>query len=201
MYNFVIDGQKYELIPADKEWFYSEYSICKKYKAWMCDQEVTRYNSHGLFKKTREEIDRWLDSIDGINHLCFAVYKLYDDGSLGYGEWVGIISLQNINQIYRSAEIALWIGDKTCWGKGIATKIVNIVCDHGFLKMNLNRILSGTAQSNVGMRKAFSKVWIEQEGILRDGMFLDGKYCDIICYAYIAKRYFVNNERRRKDGD
>ena len=50
---------------------------------------------------------------------------------------VGNIKLGPINSYHKRAEIGLMIGDKSVWGKGIATKVIRMVTHFGFSELNL----------------------------------------------------------------
>lgn len=159
-----------------------------KYQSWFYDPDVTKYNSHGLFPYTKEKQKVFMDSIETNEKIVFAIYVLtpeyfIKEGRVEKSIYIGNISLQSINWIYKSAEIAWVIGEKEYWGKGIATEAGNLVLCHGFNKLNLHRIWSGTAATNKGMQRVFEKLKFKKEGIFIDGMFLNGEYVDIYNYA------------------
>jgi ribosomal-protein-alanine N-acetyltransferase len=161
----------------------------KRYEQWMCDQEVTKYNSHGLFRKSDSEINDWLNE-------CENSKTAFHCAIMKAEEWVGMCSLQRIDWINRSAEIAIYIGEKDCWGKGIAKAAVELMLFHGFMKLNLNRIWSGTAESNIAMNKVFQNLGFEKEGCFREGMFLNGKYENVICYSLLEGDYYFECTRK-----
>jgi RimJ/RimL family protein N-acetyltransferase len=184
-----IDNADYDLIPFDVDIFNAN---IMRYRLWMNDPHVTKFNSHGLFAKTPDEIASWIDSMNKKETLCWMLLN-------PAGEWIGVISLQSFNWIYRTAEIAMWIGDKNEWGKGLATHMIYFVCGHGFDRMNLNRIWSGTAETNRGMQKAFERNAFRKEGVFRQGMFLSGRYADIFCYSLLAKDWVEKEQGARHD--
>ena len=185
MYSMTIDDQQYDMIPFDRDIFADN---LHRYKIWMNDPIVTKFNSHGLFAKTPSEIESWLASMDNKEIVCWMLLN-------PAGEWIGVISLQSLNWVYRTAEVALWIGDANEWGKGLATHMVYKACSHGFDRMNLNRIWSGTAETNRGMQKAFERNGFRKEGVFRQGMFLSGRYADIFCYSLLAKDWNEENAK------
>ncbi|MCK9282477.1 MAG: GNAT family N-acetyltransferase, partial [Melioribacteraceae bacterium] len=102
---------------------------------------------------------------------------------------IGNISLQRINWIYRSAEFAIIIGEKDYWKSGIGFEALTILFKHGFDKLNLHRIWTGTASSNEGMNKLCMKLGMTLEGIFYDGIFLNGKYRNINCYSIMEDHW------------
>ena len=83
------------------------------YNSWFYDQEVTKYNSHGLFPQTKQDTENFFNNL-GNNNLHLALIDTYDS------RHIGNLSLQNINFINRSAEFAIIIGEPSYWGKGIS---------------------------------------------------------------------------------
>lgn len=176
-YNMVGTDYSIEPFVPEKHFHFNQ----EKYHNWSLDNEVTRYNSHGLFRKTKKDIDSWLSSIENGDILCWGIFYKK--------EWIGVISLQSINRTYQSAEIALYIGERKHWGKGVASFAVSSVVSHGFERLNFNRIWSGTAAHNVGMNKVFARTGFKSEGVFREGMYVCGKYENINLYSILKSDY------------
>jgi RimJ/RimL family protein N-acetyltransferase len=81
--------------------------------------------------------------------------------------------------------VAIYIGETSAWGKGVATDAIDLMCQHGFNRLGLHRIWSGTAETNTGMNRVFDKVGFQREGVFRDGMFLNGRFVNIICWSLL----------------
>ena len=143
---------------------YDNKSIHSDYKFWFNRPEVVSKNSHGLFPYSPDtDIKETLQ---------------YDESRIIWSilvkgpKHIGNVSLQRIDLINRSAEIAIVIGEPDYYGKGVATFAVKEICEHGFKKLGLNRIWSGTAATNIGMQKVFEKLGFKKEGIFKEAMFL-----------------------------
>jgi RimJ/RimL family protein N-acetyltransferase len=180
------------------------------YKNWFIDQEIVEHNSHGLGYFTQKDIDSFLDSLhDGTKLVwailskedkkCSTIEKDYHDPSRikkttitipnSKCFHIGNISLQSINYINRSAEFAIIIGEKEYWGQGITTEAGNLVLYHGFDKLNLNRIWTGTSSTNIGMQKVAEKLGMKKEGVSRQGMYLNGVYVSVFHYGILKKEW------------
>lgn len=169
-------------------------STRQMYERWMSDGVVTRYNSHGLFPKTHADISAFASAAaDGTAGIVWSIHAVPGGNSGPAGAFVGMASLQNINWVNRSAEIALWIGDTRVWGRGIASSVVGALCSHAFLKLGLHRVWSGTAETNLAMNRVFLKCGFTVDGRFREGMYLDGVYVDVVCYS-ILKKEFIRYE-------
>lgn len=158
------------------------------YLSWFYDPDVTKYNSHGLFPYTQKQKQDFLESLNK-NVVFKILYDYQDADNHIHRLWIGNTSLQSINWIYRSAEFAIVIGDKFVHGQGIGTEVCKRMIEHGFNKLNLNRIWTGTASTNIGMRKVAEKAGMKEEGKFRQGMYLKGEFVNIICYSILRMDY------------
>ena len=172
------ETDRIKLVPFNREFLENEVT---GYKRWFINPLVTAQNSHGLFPKSEAEYEMFLESIDIAEAIVFAILVKQGDEIPAYVH-IGNVSLQGFNWIYRSAEFAVVLGEPDFWGKGYCTEATELLLKHGFGKLNLHRIWSGTASTNVGMQRVFDKLGFQEEGIFNDGMFLNGRYVDICCY-------------------
>ncbi|RJX19023.1 MAG: N-acetyltransferase [Desulforudis sp.] len=157
------------------------------YQRWFHDAQVTKFNSHGLFPYTEAKLGAFLAGLEADDRLVLAIEaKVRPDGQpMNATRHIGNISLQSINWIYRSAEFAVIIGESKYWGQGIGYEAGRLLIKHGFRRLNLNRIWTGTAATNAGMRNLALKLGFKEEGVFRQGMFLDGEYVSIIAYGLL----------------
>lgn len=172
------------------------------YYSWFGNPEVTRHNSHGLFPKSRQEMHDFLDSLDKPNQnmICYAILvKETNPAANNKFKHIGNASLQSINWVNRSAEFAIMIGEPSIFGKGIGKQVCRTLLVHGFEKLNLNRIWTGTAATNIGMQKVAKDIGMIEEGYFRDGMFLNGEYVGIHCYSMLAIEYFQIHKPKEID--
>lgn len=148
------------------------------YLSWFEDQEVCRYNSHGKQFKTRDYFEKYFRSLNDEDKMVWAICHTVD----GH---IGNISLQNISAINRHAEFAVLLGDRRHWGKGVARLAGEKLIEHGFGKLNLERIYCGTAAGNMAMRKLAVALGMVEEGCRRSHLYLDGFWMDVIEYGLL----------------
>ena len=91
----------------------------------------------------------------------------------------------DINWINRSAELAIVIGEKDFWGKDIGERVCRQIIKHGFSKLNLHRIWTGTAEYNKGMRRVAGKIGMTEEGLRRRILPIRGAWKDGYHYAIV----------------
>jgi RimJ/RimL family protein N-acetyltransferase len=155
-----------------------------RYQSWFHDQEITKYNSHGLFSYGNLQMEKIVNKLNSQNDLILAVISYIEANKSDVH--IGNISLQNIDWINRSAEFACIFGEKDYWKQGYCTEATAILLHHGFNKLNLHRIWLGTAETNFGMIKVAKKVGMTKEGKLRDAMWLEGKYVDVLIFSKLT---------------
>lgn len=156
------------------------------YPKWLNDAEVCRFNSHAVFPAMLAELERYVASVSTQpDKLILAIVDKMQ------GRHIGNVSLQRIHPVYRSAELAILLGDKSSWGKGIGAESCELIVRHGFTKLNLHRIHCGTAEGNLGMRRIAERLGMRQEGIRREALYLEGKYVDLYEYGVLRDEFLA----------
>jgi N-acetyl sugar amidotransferase len=154
------------------------------YPHWFNDAEVCLGNSHHVYPYTREQALEFIRALPGKkNMLALAVIEKAG------GKHVGNISLQEINYIHRSAELAIIIGDKASWDRGLGKEAARLLAGHGFMALNLNRIWSGTFESNIGFQKVASSLGMRLEGRRRQAAYKDGRWLDVLEYGLLRGEF------------
>jgi len=155
------------------------------YAYWLNDDDVCKGNSHHVFPYSIQDAR---DFISGSkmksNMLVLAIVDIQK------GIHIGNIALDKINKIYRSAELTILIGNIDYWGKGYGLEAARLICNHGFLTLNLHRIGCGTFENNAGMRKLAEKLGMIEEGKRRQAVYKNGRYIDVIEYGVLKEEYF-----------
>lgn len=201
---------KIRIVPFTRERHMNE-----KYRSWFHDPIATQFNSHGLFPYTAAAMEEFVAVIEkgSSSKIVWAIeVKMTEEerkqgkgnfmplppetyAKIAYGwKHVGNCSLQGINYINRSCEIAIVIGEADARGRGVGKQVCQWMLDHAFLKLGMNRAWTGTAATNVAMRKTCIAIGMQQEGIFKDGMFLDGEYVDVIAFGITRKMYNLTKE-------
>lgn len=167
-----------------------EADLNKDYRNWFNDEEVCRYNSHHRFPNYDENMREYFKNV--IKTRANLVLAICDKTSNNH---IGNIALENIDTIDRKAELAILIGNKSFWGKGIGEEAARLIVAHGFETLNLNRIYCGTSEDNIGMQKLAAKLGFTKEGDERKALFKGGAFKDVINYGLLRNEY----EARKKN--
>lgn len=162
----------------------SEKELDGNYPNWFLNREVCQFNSHGAFPKSFGDCQKFVASLSGSrSQLVWAVYHQADQ------KHIGNISLQAIDWIARSAELAFIFGESAYWGKGYAQQAATLLLNHAFSQLNLFRVHCGTAATNVGMNRLAEKLGMEKEGVRRKALYLNGNYVDIYEYGLLRSEF------------
>lgn len=187
--NFIIETERIAI--GNLVELVNEEDYPTNYYSWMNDQVVTKYNSWGLFPYTKSTAKDYAKELEkSKNIIAWSIFaKSSSAPTAKMPVHIGNVTLQNINWINRSAEFAVVIGEKEYWGKGYTTEAAQLLFSHGFNKLNLHRIWTGTAATNIGMRKVAKKLGMTNEGVFRQATFLDGKYVDIYEFSIFEEEW------------
>lgn len=110
-------------------------------------------------------------------------------------EYLGTISLKNINIEYRSAEFAISLRKKAR-GQGVAAEATELLLEKGFEEMGLHRVYLTVLADNIAAIKFYEKCGFTYEGELRDHIFKNGKYVSWKLYGMLEDEYGKNNAKQ-----
>jgi len=183
-----INGKIAHLVP-----FEEKHLIDPAYHAWLKDFEVIRYIGRDEylkpipFEKVREYVENlWADKYCSF----YAVY--YSKAN----SFIGTAKISYFNEAglkMRTADIGIMIGDRSYWGKGIATDALFAVCHYAFNGLNARKLTAGAASANCAVIRAFQKIGFVEEGRLRKKLLISGKYMDHVLLGCFREELLNNN--------
>lgn len=103
-------------------------------------------------------------------------------------EYIGTVSLKNIEYVDRTAEYAIVIRKKF-WGQKIAYEATNKILFYGFNILNLNKIYLNVLANNNRAISFYEKYGFEKEGFFKKHIFHYGEYIDLIWYALFRENF------------
>lgn len=186
----ISENRTVEIVPFEKEKHMTE-----RYRSWFHDPIVTKHNSHGLFPYTKEKMKKFVKNLEeGGPDILFAI--IYEGPETeGVPIHVGNCSIQSIDWINRSSELAFVIGETDFYGIGIGKAAGEMMLEHAFMKLGMNRVWTGTAETNIGMIGVVGKLGMAFEGNFRKGKFLNGEFVNILNFSILAEEYFERSDR------
>ena len=153
---------------------------------WLNDPEVIEHllASYPISQASEE---RWFDSMlqRGPAEQVLVIETRIDK------VWVplGNTSFMNVDWVNRHAEIGIFIGAKQYWNQGYGRETMRLMLRYGFNQMNLNRIYLRVHANNPRGIRAYEHAGFVHEGVLRQDVYRDGKYCDVLIMSVLMSEW------------
>ena len=97
--------------------------------------------------------------------------------------------LHQIDSKDQNANFGIIIGEKDYWSKSYGTEAAKLVINYGFQQLNLHRIYSNAVAFNERSIKLHKKVGFREEGRLRQAMFKNGQYHDMVQFGILREEW------------
>jgi RimJ/RimL family protein N-acetyltransferase len=163
-----------------------EQSDIPHFVEWMNDPEVIA----GLliyWPLSSADEQRWFE---GLNNREPVEKPLAIDIKTESGwQLIGSCGYHNLEWNNRSAEIGISIGNKTVWNQGYGTETVNLMLQHGFETLNLNRIFLQVHADNLRAIRSYEKCGFVHEGRLRQAVYRQGHYQDMLIMSVLRSEW------------
>ena len=166
-----------ELAPFGPE-HYSE-----AYLGWLNDAEVMRYTEARFHRHTRDNALAYLEDARRDPH-CRLFRILFD------GEWhVGNVRISGITLEHKRADIALIIGEKDIWGRGVATAAIRLASAYGFEELGLHKVTAGIYGDNIACIRAFEKAGLVIEARRPEHYLSEDGFVDRVCMGMFVRDF------------
>jgi len=177
-----IEGKTIDLIAGNSKW-------ANLFCSWINNPKVRHY-SRNMWPQTLEEVKKRFEHSpdrrirDKVN---FIIYHKQEKRP------IGIVGLDEINWVSRNANLFALIGEPVHWGKGIAVEACALVIKYGFTELNLNKIEAGIFSPNKRSLRAAEKLGFEKEAIIKEEIYIDGKYNDNHRFSLFKREWLEKN--------
>lgn len=166
----MIYGERVRLRPPERD-------DLPRFVAWLNDPEVQT----GLLlylPLSLEDEKQWFDSLMSRPKEERPMVIEARQGE----EWlpIGNCGVHNIDWRIRSAEVGIFIGEKSLWNQGYGAEVMRLLLRHGFNTLNLNRIALDVYENNPRAVRSYEKAGFVHEGRKRQGVYKDGHYIDVL---------------------
>jgi diamine N-acetyltransferase len=163
-----------------------------KFVGWLNDPEVRRFLSFIMPISIVNE-EQWFENMLKLPAIeqpfAIEIRKPSSEKKSEAWQMVGNCSFMDVNHTARSAEVGLFIGDKSCWNKGYGTEVMRLLLCFGFDSLNLNRIFLRVDEDNKGGIRAYEKAGFVHEGRLRQAIFRDGQYHEMLIMSVLRSEW------------
>lgn len=134
---------------------------------------------------TKEGHEKWTsDMIETGKAVQFIICLNNNDES------IGSVYLRDIDPVHHKAEYGVFIGEESALSKGYGTQAAKLMLTYAFDSLKLHKVMLRVLAGNDSAKRSYEKAGFVQEAYLKDEVFLDGRYQDIIFMAVINKEAF-----------
>lgn len=138
---------------------------------WFNDPAVTHYLNKGTAPNTEEMQTEFFEKISrSKTDVQYAIVHRSDQ------HLVGTVGIHEISWIHRRGKVSVVVGNRSYWGKGVASEAIRVMTLHGFTKLGLNKLFAGVWEGNLGCQKAFEKNGYVVEGNLKEMFFCQDRF-------------------------
>lgn len=100
---------------------------------------------------------------------------------------IGSVYVRDIDMEHRKAEYGIFIGETDCLGKGYGTEAAELMAEYAFEYLGLHKLMLRVYAENERAIRSYEKAGFVKEAYLKDDVFVQGKYRDIVLMAMIRK--------------
>ncbi|MBD5499937.1 MAG: UDP-4-amino-4,6-dideoxy-N-acetyl-beta-L-altrosamine N-acetyltransferase [Lachnospiraceae bacterium] len=98
---------------------------------------------------------------------------------------IGSIYLRDIDRTFNNAEYGIFIGEETALSKGYGTEAAKLMISYAFGELKLHKLKLRVLADNERAKKSYEKAGFMQEAYLKDEVYLQGGYRDVILMALL----------------
>jgi RimJ/RimL family protein N-acetyltransferase len=152
------------------------------YTKWLNDLEVTINTTIVRQMISLPAEEEMLEELSKEGHN-FAIVELEDD------ELIGNCGLMKIDQVNRTAELGIVIGNKDYWNQGFGQEALDLLLDYGFNILNLNNIMLRVFEFNKRAVSCYQSCGFKEIGRRREARIIGGEKHDVIYMDLLASEF------------
>lgn len=150
---------------------------------WINDRDLVQFNA--AYKPVSEaQHQAWFESIRQRDDVFIFGIRLLETDEL-----IGSCQLHSVDQVSRSAELQIRLGEAAARGKGFGTEAVRLLLKFAFTDLNLNRVYLHVFDSNTRAIQVYEKNGFSREGVLRQAAYIDGRFVDVVVMGVLREEY------------
>lgn len=152
---------------------------------WLNDTSLTQYLAAGSFPQYHGNENEWFEnSIKNCHEkIVLAIYKK------DLNEFIGIMGLEKINFINRTATTGSFIGEEENRNQGYGHDAKMILLNYAFNRLNLHKVYASAIAFNQRSIKFNQRCGYKIEGTLKQHIFANGQYYDQVLLAVFAEDF------------
>ncbi len=149
---------------------------------WMHDPDINRFFAADFKSNDIESVKKFINRRDCGQNVHYACVNDED-------EYLGTVSLKNINYLAKNAEYAISFG-KRAHGTGAAHFATREILKIGFNELELERVYLNVLSENVRANKFYEKFGFIYEGEFKRHINIRGDLKDLKWYRMLKDEYY-----------
>ena len=146
------------------------------------NSEVVR--SQFIYQKpfTKESHENWIKTMVETGKVVQMIIVL-NEGDRA----IGSVYVRDIDHEHKKAEYGIFIGETDCLGKGYGTEAAELMAEYVFEYLEIHKLMLRVYADNERAIKSYEKAGFVKEACLKDDVFVQGEYRDIVLMAMFRK--------------
>jgi ribosomal-protein-alanine N-acetyltransferase len=147
--------------------------VTERYLSWFRDGTVTQFLSARNLQ--RDDVLRYID--EGIatgNHHMLALCEA------ATGLHIGNVKIGPIDRANGTSDLVTVIGDRSFWGKGMATEAIALATKMAFTRFGIRKVCGSIIGNNIGSVKSYARGGWHIECVRPRQYLIDGQLQDEI---------------------
>jgi len=107
-------------------------------------------------------------------------------------EAVGVAIISSIDMKNRTSNMNIKLL-RSARGRGIATHALSLIIKYCFDELNMNCLTANVIERNEDSRKLWIKLGFNEDGVLRQRIYKNGAYHNIVSYSLLKEEYYERN--------
>lgn len=147
------------------------------------DPEIENLVIGWSFPVSKYQQKQWYENnINNSNNLRFII-ETENDGA------IGLATLTDIDWKNRRAYHGIKLANRTSRSKGVGTDVVMAIMRYAFNELQLNRLDGNWFENNIASANLYTKCGWKVEGKLRNCIYKNGEYRDLIVVGVLKEDY------------
>ncbi|ASS74561.1 hypothetical protein CIG75_05815 [Tumebacillus algifaecis] len=140
-----------------------------------------------------QDVEKFVSEISSQNdRYTFGIETLDDQ------VFIGTCSIFRVELGHGNCWVSIMIGGPEHRGKGYGTEAMELLIDFIFRYINVHKIKLGVFSFNEQAIRSYEKNGFQVEGRMREELFREGKYHDMIYMGLLRREYEAIKERKKR---
>jgi len=163
-----INGKRISLVTFNYQY------ITDEYLSWLKDERVNRYLLKPNQEITLDEATKYCEALMNSNDNHF--FAILTNSEKRH---IGNVRLGPVKEDGRRCQFSMMIGNTDYHGLGIGTEVVSLGAAYCFDTLNVHKVFLDVITENLPAIRIYEKNGFITEGLLKDHVFLNGRYHDL----------------------